>query len=285
MFEYVHHMLKIVDIRNEPDIDAEYIKGKCFLHTLAYSTDLPKCLELQDAHDQNPYHCLFYMISRFYFFDNGSNTVVYHYKKKDEYFAEKALASLPSRFQRLYEKTEGVEYVEFPGCYWKIDSIDEDWMYSYVRDLYKHIWEPIQQISGKRVFISRKSAKHRKLLQESELFPLLRERGFSFYELETLTFEDQIRLFRSAEIIVGPHGAGLSWLIFCCPGTIVCEINKDEPGKNHYYDIATKCGLDYYRYVDCTWEPTTENISLDPQRFSFVIDHLLAVKKMNGVPL
>jgi hypothetical protein len=279
MVFYVHPMIHFFDVRNDPTMDPKEIEGNCYLHTLVFQTDLPKCLEMKDAHDQNPYHCLFYMISRFYFFDDGSNEIVYYYKKKDEYFAEQALACLPERFHRQTEKFEGLEYVEFPGCYWKTDSIDESWIYKYVRDLYKPIWEPIQQIPGKRVFISRKSAKHRKLLQEAELFPLLRQRGFSFYELETLTFEDQIRLFRSAEIIVGPHGAGFSWLIFCCSGTTVCEINKDEPGKNHYYDISLQCHLNYYRYVNCIWDPITEDISLDPQHFAIVMDHLIRQKK------
>lgn len=279
MFFFVHPMIHLYDVRLDPSMDPKEIEGKCYLHTLVFQTDLPKCLEMKDAHDQNPYHCLFYMISRFYFFDNGSNDIVYYYKQKDEYFAEQAFACLPGRFHRQTEKLEGVEYVEFPGCYWKVDSIDESWMYRYVRDLYKHIWEPIQQIPGKRVFISRKSAKHRKLLQEEELFPLLRKLGFSFYELETLTFEDQIRLFRSAEMVVGPHGAGLSWLIFCSPGTLVIEINKNEPGKNHYVDIAKQCDLEYYRYASCTWDSETENISLHPETLASAIQQILAHKK------
>ena len=68
--------------------------------------------------------------------------------------------------------------------------------------------------------------------------------------MEDLTFEEQIRLFRTSSIITGAHGAGLAFLIFCEPGTKVLEIWKDEYENLHYKDISSRCNLDYNRFTE-----------------------------------
>lgn len=229
-------------------------KIKSVVHTILWtSLTLPKRIEMGDAHETNIYHLFFYMIARFYFFDNGGTIVYYYPNKYNSYISEQALASLPSRFQRELTKSPGYEYIEMPACQWHESSINESWIYSYVRDLYKHIWELVPQIKGKYTYISRnkRQVKSRCILNEDELVEPLKREGFSTYVLESMTFEDQIRLFRSSEIVTGIHGAGLAWLIFCCPKTLFLEIGL--PGgetnhRHHYEHISVQCNLLYYRY-------------------------------------
>jgi len=231
-------------------------KIKYALHTIFWTSEtLPKRIELGDAHESNPYHLFFYMIARFYYFDNGGDIVYYYPNKYNNYLPERAFASLPPRFKREKQKTEGYEYFEMPACKWHATVIDEPWMYSYVRDLYKHIWESTPQIKGKYTYISRnpREVKGRRIYNEEELIQPLKEKGFSVYTLEHMTFEDQICLFRSSEIITGMHGAGMTWLIFCCPKTLFLEIAI--PGglsahKEHYEHISVSCDLEYYRYLN-----------------------------------
>ena len=250
-------LVKLFDVRqvyNNADL-LNYIRTnvqKNYLHEVTFETDLPKRIELGDAVDENPYHLYFYMISRFYFFDNGDTIIPYYYvSHKKSYFAEAALSALPPRFQREIVKQEGYEYIEMPGCNWYADTIDEPWMNNYVRNLYKHIWEGYSQEKGKFSFISRKQGKKkcRRIVNEAELYEPLKKLGFSIYHLEDLTFEQQVRLFATSQIITGGHGAGLAHIIFCAQNTLICEINHGQiPDKNHYVNLAVQCGLRHYMY-------------------------------------
>ncbi len=74
---------------------------------------------------------------------------------------------------------------------------------------------------SRRIYISRKTAAHRKLVNEQELEQKLKAYGFESYSFDRLDFADQVRVMRSAECIVTVHGAALANLIFAQPGTKV----------------------------------------------------------------
>lgn len=274
MIEYCNSEVELVDVRLLTEQPSYDWKNEATLHMVYYETDLPKCLQLRDAVASNPYHFYFYMVSRFYFFDNYISKIQYLYKKSEDRFSEEALACLPSRFERLYEKQEDIEYVQLPGCLWHPDSISEPWMYSYVRDLFKDVWKDIQKEKGNFIYISRKNARVRRLNQEEEVQALLERIGFKTYYLETMSFVEQIQLFRSAEIIVGLHGAGLAHMIFCEPGTYIIELNGNFENKNHYAHIAHCCDLQYFRFIRCQYDET-ENVKIDLQILEAAVHHIV----------
>ena len=74
-----------------------------------------------------------------------------------------------------------------------------------------------------RIYVSRRGAK-RSLQGEDVLEDLLQSDGFTVIHPENLEWVDQIAIFRSAKVVVGPHGAGLSNLAFTPPGTLLVEI-------------------------------------------------------------
>lgn len=271
------------DLRTIPQHLLDYIanlKVKNFVHEIHYKTDKPKIIELGDAMDTNPYHFFFYMIARFYYFDHGDNLVYYYYAEKEHtYFTRMALESLPKRFIRETTKRDTHEYIEMPGCEWYGDFIKEDWIYAYVRDLYKDIWISTKQEKGKFSYISRNKVarKVRMILNEDELYEPLKNLGFSIYYMEDLTFDQQIKLFRSSEVIVGTHGAALSYLIFCEPGTRVHELNdyQQKDLKNHFIDVCAKCNLRYTRFSDLiNIEDKMDNRRIDCVKF---IDSLKSI--------
>ena len=99
----------------------------------------------------------------------------------------------------------------------------------------------------KRLYVSRRNARHRRVRNEQEIVSFLERRGFQVVIPEELTFTEQVALFHGAEIVVAPHGGGLTNLVFCPSGAAVIElfphINIDL-----YYRLATCLGLDY-RFV------------------------------------
>lgn len=68
--------------------------------------------------------------------------------------------------------------------------------------------------ADKRIYISRMKAQHSRPLNEAQVIELLDKYGFCPYFLEDLSFEDQVKLLHQASIVVAPHGAGLTNLIF-----------------------------------------------------------------------
>lgn len=69
----------------------------------------------------------------------------------------------------------------------------------------------------KRFFITRKNTMHRNY-NEDEVFSVLKPLGFEQIAPETLSFEEQMRLFHSAEWIVSGSGAAFTNLLFCSTG-------------------------------------------------------------------
>jgi capsular polysaccharide biosynthesis protein len=60
---------------------------------------------------------------------------------------------------------------------------------------------------------------------------------------------EQIAVFSRAECVVGPHGAGLTNLTFCRPGTKVVEIGTPYRPWACFYEIAHHRGLDYHLHM------------------------------------
>jgi hypothetical protein len=243
----------------DPDVYADLLKKnptENWLHTIAYtSKTLPKRIILKDAGDQNPYHLFFYMLARFYYVDDGVSPIYFYYHETPKkYLTHAVFDLLPKRFVRETQKLPGYEYVDLPGCRWLVDVIDESWIYSYVRDLFKEHWENIPQVKGKYTYISRnpRECHARKCLNEDKLILPLKKLGFSIYTLEHMTFLEQIRLFRSSEFITGVHGAGLAWEIFCHHGTVIFEVGRPDfyERQHHYMQICIMMGLKHYALVE-----------------------------------
>ncbi len=100
-----------------------------------------------------------------------------------------------------------------------------------------------------RVFINRPS-KRRGIENKSEILSILNAFKFREVELESLSISEQATLFSNTEIIVSPHGAGLSNLIFCNKGTTVIEIFGERYGTPAFAILAASLGLNYIAMFD-----------------------------------
>lgn len=101
----------------------------------------------------------------------------------------------------------------------------------------------------KRIYISRTSSRVRRIENEGQLIRVLRSYNFKVLHLEAMTVEDQIAAYRSAEIIVAPHGAGLANLCFCNPGTRVLEITTPFRVLSLFTRLANAAGLEFHLHL------------------------------------
>mgnify|MGYP000131117906 CR=1 FL=1 len=108
---------------------------------------------------------------------------------------------------------------------------------------------------GERIYLTRETARRRRVTNEPELWSLLHAAGFSKVQLEHLTWAEQINAFRQAKIIVSPHGAGLANLVFCHPGTRVVELFNRAYVHGCYWRVAALQQLDYWPVVPTSAAP------------------------------
>jgi len=98
----------------------------------------------------------------------------------------------------------------------------------------------------KMIYISRAGAKSRRITNESEVEKLLTGYGFEIFKLEEMSVAEQVTLFHQALIVVAPHGAGLSNLVFCQPGTKVLEMCAPQYVNPCFWTISDNVNLDHF---------------------------------------
>lgn len=111
----------------------------------------------------------------------------------------------------------------------------------------------------KRIYIDRKNTKARRVRNDAEVRALLLQNGFETYLLEQLSFRAQVELFSQAQVIVAPHGAGLTNVLFAPPGAGVIEFIAPphfRGGVWCYWMLSTTLGHDYwYVWSDAVPDP------------------------------
>jgi len=124
--------------------------------------------------------------------------------------------------------------------------------------------------------------KTRIYVEEAELMDLLEPRGFQRVDPGTLSVQEQIDLFSAAEVIVAPHGAGLTNLTFSPRGVKVLELFPSTYVHRGLYAIAQAIDADYrYLVADGAGGPDGPNagiaddVSIPAQRVLAAIEELL----------
>ena len=100
--------------------------------------------------------------------------------------------------------------------------------------------------SGGKIYISRRG-KRKVLFEEYLLDNLLHSEGVKKVNLEDFDIFQQAEIVRDAELIIGPHGAGLANLVFS-QGTVF-ELVGDLYNNACYADMAVSCGNKYFYHV------------------------------------
>jgi capsular polysaccharide biosynthesis protein len=104
-------------------------------------------------------------------------------------------------------------------------------------------------IPGRRLYVSRKRAAVRRIVNEADVETLLRDNGFTTVHLESCSWSEQVAMFGAAEVVLAPHGAALANIAFCQPGTVVAEISTPAGYRDFFLQLAASAGLTY-RYLE-----------------------------------
>ena len=120
------------------------------------------------------------------------------------------------------------------------------------------------------IFISRKKAGRRRIVNEDELIEKLSRLGFVAYTLEDMSVAEQVRLFSQAEIVVAPHGAGLTNMIFSEKVAVIELFGSRIP--LFYFTLAEGLGFQY-DFLKC--QPQGEDMRVNYNEFSELIKRFI----------
>lgn len=117
---------------------------------------------------------------------------------------------------------------------------------------------------SKRLYISRGDAWRRRVRNEVDLMDLLEPFGFEMITMEGLSLLDQANLFRQLDVVISPHGAALTNLIFSAPGTRILECYPSDFIYPHFYRLAAAAGQIYSAHTShCELEDPDFDLDLD----------------------
>lgn len=105
---------------------------------------------------------------------------------------------------------------------------------------------------ARRIYVSRRDAANRRLLNEDAVEALCRAHGYSVVQLSTMAVGEQIALFAGADRIVAPHGAGLANILVCPAGASVLELTMDADPNPCFENLASSLGLRWSRILGPT---------------------------------
>jgi capsular polysaccharide biosynthesis protein len=124
--------------------------------------------------------------------------------------------------------------------------------------------------SPRGIYVSRRHADERHVVNEAEVMDLLAAYDFELYELETMSFPNQIRLFERADAVVAPHGAGLVNIMYGTDLSVVELFGNYVNGC--YYTMAEGLGFEY-GCLKC--DPVGSDLRVDVDRLEGLLERVL----------
>ncbi|WP_224999705.1 DUF563 domain-containing protein [Cesiribacter sp. SM1] len=112
----------------------------------------------------------------------------------------------------------------------------------------------VPQNPTRKIYLLRGKQRIRQLLGEERLVKILKGLGFEILDPQQLTLLEQMQALSEAAVVVGLHGAALTNIIFCQPGTLVVELRSSYKPPEHYAEIAK------------TYQLQFETVSLEPEK-------------------
>lgn len=201
---------------------------------------------------------------------------------KDSIFTR---AGIPLEKQvRLFDESECYDCEQLIFSSWY--DRKGDWYKDYLMRIIQ--LKPVVRDFPKKIYLSRSRVNTRKVLNEDEVVAFLERYGFKCIHNEDLSTDEQIYLFQNATHIISCHGSQLTNIIFCKPGTKVCEI-RHITHKIHYrkafHDLSNGFGLDYYLLYTAIGENYIDEknniVETDTHMYIDLVDMRLMLDKMN----
>lgn len=118
----------------------------------------------------------------------------------------------------------------------------------------------------RRIFVTRRNAQWRRLINEDDCWPILSRLGFESVVMEDLSFQAQFDLMQEAAVFFSLHGAGMVNIMFAPKGLHVVEVFDPTFPNPQYYALAGAIGHPYWLIAGTTVgepDPGYNNLEVD----------------------
>jgi capsular polysaccharide biosynthesis protein len=123
------------------------------------------------------------------------------------------------------------------------------------------------------LYISRTDAEGRRVVNEPEVTDYLQSRGFEIVRLSDLPMIQQARMFAEAKLVIGPHGSGLTNIIFGTSGLTLLELHPADEVNQVFWVLANAMKQ---RYAFIAGPPVNKqrDFSVPIERLKHLLDRL-----------
>ena len=198
---------------------------------------------VQGASGNNFFHFLFDILPKLKLLEKVMplNEIDYFYLPSTARWQIKILSNFSIQEDRVinsqkYRHIAATEILTVDHPWYQKGNIQEqtkylpEWIIFFLRDKFLKYSKKFN--SNEKIFIDRSDSNfnHCKLINNDEVINFLSTKGFTSYQTSKLDFFEQIYLFSNAKIIIGPHGAAFSNIVFSKPSLKLIElIPSDHP--------------------------------------------------------
>lgn len=97
--------------------------------------------------------------------------------------------------------------------------------------------------------VSRSNANARNLINENEVAATFNDLLFEIVHLEKMNFKEQLQLFKNAKIIIAPHGAGITNILYCDKDVLLIELfprGRNFNQTSSFHQISKALSIEHY---------------------------------------
>lgn len=272
--------LSILDFLTHPQPLSQAAKLKRFVNLVFPTKKLEKALWITDLWGHNYFHWMTETLTRLACLDGGFKeyqVILPEYLKNLLYVTE-TLEMLGYKWIYVNKKVNFFvgELISFertaPSFNYHQKAICK--LRQYFRGMEN------SHFSKKKIYISRKKATKRKLINEETLTPQLIQLGYEIHYFEEYTLQQQIEVMLQASHLISMHGAGLTNMLYMKAGSKILEFRfKGDDSNNCFFSLASDLGHSYFYSLN---EFETPKIHLNSNMILNVQEALKAIKLMEN---
>ena len=154
----------------------------------------------------------------------------------------------------------------------KINGVEQ---FNFIRNIFPNLVESKQVY--KYVYLKRGHIRSRHIKNSNEIEEIARKNKFAVIDTDNMSLYNQILLFSQANIIISPHGAGLTNVMFSNYEKLsVLEIFPSDYIMPHYYWLSMQLNIKYKALVAGHLE-SDSSFRVDPILFEEKINEMIRV--------
>lgn len=155
-----------------------------------------------------------------------------------------------------------------------VDYLRSTLVLPYIKDIQK-------DLKYSKVFLPRRGGLGKGLINTKEIENYFKQKGYYFVEPHKLPFEEKVKLFYSADTIVGPLGSAFTNLMFCRPGTKVMMFSNYQRIFENYISMQIQYSKADIMYITGMDDKRASNLS--HCSFYLPLEKVIQAGKVHGI--